>query len=153
MSFFIDVENAIAERLRQGLTDIKPLPKVYQSRDLAAIKDRSQGDLSVFVAYNGIISIKPIAPTVPNRGTITHEYLIWIVARSAKQHAGQIGTREIADPVLERIAELLMGCRVLKGLEALELAPSALSPAYSENGFGYFPLTFHQRKQLIGAKN
>lgn len=152
MSFFIDVENAIAKRLRERLTDIKPVPKVYQSRDLASIKDRSQGDLSVFVAYNGNGEVKPIAPTIPNRATITHEYLVWVVARSAKQHAGQLGTREIADPVLEQIVCLLMGCRVIKGLEPLELAPSAMSPAYSENGFGYFPLTFHQRKQLHGVR-
>ena len=148
MSFFIDVENAIAERLRQSLMDIQPTPKVYQGRDLAGIKDRSQGDLSVFVAYNGIINIEQAAPTTPHIGTITHEYLVWVVAKSAKQHAGQVGTREIADPVLEKIVCLLMGCRVCKGTEPLRIAPSAMSPAYSDNGFGYFPLTFHQRKQV-----
>lgn len=149
MSFFIDVETAIAEHLKQHL-DVQPAPRIYQSRDLASVKDRSQGDLSIFITYNGIINIKQIAPNVPNRGTITHEYIVWVVARSAKAHAGQIGTREVADPVLEQVVCLLMGKRLIKGLEPLELAPSALSPAYSENGFGYFPLTFHQRKQLIG---
>lgn len=151
MSFFIDVENAIAKRLQEKLTQ-QPIPRVYQSRDLAAIKDRSQGDLSIFVAYNGIHSIKAIAPTVPNRGTITHEYLVWVVARSAKAHAGQMGTRDLADPVLEQVACLLMGCRLLRGLEPLELVSGTLSPAYSENGFGYFPLRFHQRKQLHGVQ-
>ena len=150
MSHFIDIENAIAGYLRQKLTDIQPCPRVYQSRDLSNIKDKSQGDLNVWVTYNGIAEVHQAAPNVPNVGLIKHEYLVWIVAKSAKSHGNQAGTKELADPVIERVIELLMGARLIKGLEPLHLVPSGLSPAYSDNGYGYFPLAFHHRKQIRG---
>lgn len=153
MSFFIDVENAIAQRLRDKLPQcgcVEPTPRVYQSRDLNRIQDKSHGDLSIFVTYNGIVELADIAWNVPNRGTAIHEYIVWVVARSAKAHAGQVGTRELADPVLEAVIRILMGVRLLDGIERLRIAPSQLSPVYDDNGFGYFNLTFQLRRQLIG---
>lgn len=151
MSHFIDIENAIAERLTQKLADMQPKPRVFQSRDLSKIKDVSQGELSVFVTYNGIVSVEEAAPNAPAIGHITNEYLIWVVARSASQHGTQAGTKELADPVLERVIGLLMGVNLIKGLAPLRIAPSGLSPAYSDNGFGYFPLAFHHRKPVRGG--
>ena len=151
MSFFIHIENAITKRLRDNVAVMQPIPKVYQSRDLANIQDKSQGELSIFVAYNGIISIEHAAPTIHHIGVITHEFLVWVVAKSAKNHGTQAGTRELADPVLEKVVCLLMGCKLARDLEPLRLVANSMSPAYSDNSYGYFPLTFHQRKQVRGG--
>ena len=150
MSHFYAMETAIAEKLSEAFKNHQPRPRVYRSRDLANIKDKSQGDLSIFVAYNGIVAVSEAAPNVYQLGSITHEYMIWVVSKSAKDHGTQAGTRELADPILERVIELLMGQRPIKDEQVLRLAPSGLSPAYSTNGYGYFPLAFHHHKKVGG---
>ena len=58
MSLFYEVEDAIIQRLEAKFTGFDPLPKVKHGSDLANIKDKSQGDLTVFVAYNGISKVR-----------------------------------------------------------------------------------------------
>lgn len=147
MSHFIDVENAMAEVLKERLADMQPVPRIYQSRDLANIKDKSQGEVSVFVTYNGIAQVIEASNT-PTVSRIIHEFIIWVAAKSAKAHGTSQGTREIADPILERIIEVLMGLRPAKGLEPLKLVSGGVGPAYATSGYGYFPLTFHHGKTV-----
>ena len=64
MSLFYEVEDAIIARLEAKFTGFDPLPKVKHGSDLANIKDKSQGDLTVFVAYNGISKVQEAAETV-----------------------------------------------------------------------------------------
>jgi len=148
MSLFLEMEDAIIARLNARFADLTPVPRVYKSSDLAMIKDRSQGDLSVFVAYNGIVGAETAAPNVRHIGAIQQQWMIWVVSRSAKSHGAQAGTRELADPVLERIIESLMGAKLIKDIVQLVITDT-VSPAYSD-GFGYFPLAFNARKTVRG---
>jgi len=146
---FLEMEDAIVERLTDRLATLDPKPKVCRAADLDNIKDRSQGDLRVFVLYNGIAEVSVMHENAPNIGTLTNEYLVWVVARSAKSHADQSGTKMLADPVLEKIIVSLMGARLIKTARALHIVPSTIEPAYAE-GFGFFPLTFHHRINIRG---
>jgi hypothetical protein len=151
MSFFEDVELAIVARLEDKLSSLDPKPKIGRGRDLSNVKERSQGDLRVIVAYSGIVGVQEQAATIPHIATLTQSYIVWVVARSAKAHGTQSGTKELADPVLERVLEALMGCRVIKGQEPLRLSPSTVEPAYTDDGFGYFALEFNHRKTVRGG--
>lgn len=150
MSFFEDIEQAIVTRLEDKLSSLEPKPKIGRGRDLANVKERSQGDLRVIVAYAGIIGVQEQAPTIPHIATVTQSYIVWVVARSAKGHGTQDGTKELADPVLERVLEALIGCRVIGGQEPLRLSPSTVEPVYAD-GFGYFALEFNHRKTVRGG--
>lgn len=148
MSLFYEVEDAIIARLEAKFATLNPLPKVKHGSDLANIKDKSQGDLTVFVAYNGISEVKEASETVRCIGTVTNEYMIVVVARSAKDNDSRFGTRELADPVLEKVIAALMGWQPLAKTEQLRLDGS-LEPVY-QNGFGYFTLVFTHRKSVRG---
>lgn len=148
MSLFYQVEDAIIARLEAKFATLNPLPKVKHGSDLANIKDKSQGDLTVFVAYNGISEVKEASETVRCIGTVTNEYMIVVVARSAKDNDSRFGTRELADPVLEKVIAALMGWQPLAKTEQLRLDGS-LEPVY-QNGFGYFTLVFTHRKSVRG---
>lgn len=148
MSLFYQVEDAIIARLEAKFASLNPLPKVKHGSDLANIKDKSQGDLTVFVAYNGISEVKEASETVRCIGTVTNEYMIVVVARSAKDNDSRFGTRELADPVLEKVIAALMGWQPLAKTEQLRLDGS-LEPVY-QNGFGYFTLVFTHRKSVRG---
>ena len=148
MSLFYQVEDAIITRLEAKFASLNPLPKVKHGSDLANIKDKSQGDLTVFVAYNGISEVKEASETVRTIGTVTNEYMIVVVARSAKDNDSRFGTRELADPVLEKVIAALMGWQPLAKTEQLRLNGS-LEPVY-QNGFGYFTLVFTHRKSVRG---
>lgn len=148
MSLFYEVEDAIIARLEAKFSGLNPLPKVKHGSDLANIKDKSQGDLTVFVAYNGFESVKEAADTVRHIGTITNQFMVVVVARSAKDNDSRFGVRELADPVLEKIIAALMGWRPLPKTEQLRI-DSSLEPVY-QNGFGYFTLVFNHRKEIRG---
>ena len=148
MSLFYQVEDAIISRLEAKFLGLTPLPKIKHGSDLANIKDKSQGDLTVFVAYNGISDVKEAAETVRHMGTIENEYMIVVVAKSAKDNDSRLGTRELADPVLEKTIIALMGWQPLPQKEPLRLSGS-LEPVY-QNGFGYFTLVFTHRKSVRG---
>lgn len=148
MSLFYEVEDAIIARLEAKFAALNPLPKVKHGSDLANIKDKSQGDLTVFVAYNGISEVKEASETVRCIGTVTNEYMIVVVARSAKDNDSRFGTRELADPVLEKVISALMGWQPLAKTEQLRLNGS-LEPVY-QNGFGYFTLVFTHRESVRG---
>lgn len=148
MSLFYEVEDAIIARLEAKFSELNPLPKVKHGSDLANIKDKSQGDLTVFVAYNGFEGVKEAADTVRHVGTITNQFMVVVVARSAKDNDSRFGVRELADPVLEKIISALMGWRPLPKTEQLRI-DSSLEPVY-QNGFGYFTLVFNHRKEIRG---
>lgn len=149
MSHFKEVENLIADRLIESLATLNPKPRVYKGRDILNIQGQSQGDIAVYVAYSGIASVQEQSPATPQIGKITQEYLVWIAARSAKDHATQGGTKELADPVIEAVIESLMGLRLKKDIEPLHLVNNGLGPAYT-NGFGYFPVAFHHTRTVRG---
>lgn len=146
---FLAMESAIVDRLAMRLSMLDTKPKVCRAADLDSIKDRSHGELRVFVLYNGIAEIQTLNENAPNIGTLTNEYLVWVVARSAKAHAEQLGTKELADPILLEVIQALMGARLISGHRPLLLMPSTIEPAYAE-GFGFFPLTFHHRINIRG---
>lgn len=148
MSLFYQVEDAIIARLEAKFSGLSPLPKVKHGSDLANIKDKSQGDLTVFVAYNGFEGVKEASDTVRHIGTITNQFMVVVVARSAKDNDSRFGVRELADPVLEKIISALMGWRPLPKTEQLRI-DSSLEPVY-QNGFGYFTLVFNHRKEIRG---
>lgn len=149
MSLFLAMETAIVEQLEARFADMSPKPRVYTSTEIGNIKDQSQGDLNVFVAYNGIIAAEPQAPNIKHIGSITNQWLVWVVARSSRgQRNSGDGIRELADPVLERVIESLMGQKLLKEYEALTITDT-IPPAYGD-GFGYFPLAFNARKTVRG---
>ena len=150
MSFFKATENAIAERLKVKLADMSPNPRVYQSRDLVNIQDCSQGDITVFVTYTGLAGVNEMDSNAPHIVALTHEFVLWIVARGINPSQNKDSTKELADPLLERIVELLAGCRVVKGEKPLRLVDNGLGPAYSSE-FGYFPLAFHHTKVIKGT--
>jgi hypothetical protein len=147
MSTFIDVEEAIIERLEAKLAALTPKLKIYSASDLENAKDKSQVAAACFVAYNGISGVDQLR-NVPHIATLTQEFIIWTVTRSASRHGSNQGTRENADPILEGIIQALMGWKPVAGLPALEMV-EAPGPAYGE-GFGYFPLTFVLRRQVRG---
>lgn len=150
MSIFFDVEDAIIERLQTKLATVTPKPKIYPAYDLENAKDKSQGAANVFVAYNGIVNVEQMKGA-PHVGTITIEFILWVVTKSASRAGSQQGTRENADPILEGIIAALMGWRPAAGLPQMELVETT-GPAYGE-GFGYFPLTFHMKRQVRGDIN
>jgi hypothetical protein len=150
MSTFIDVEEAIIERLQTKLANLDKVPKIYSAIDLENAKDKSQLSAAVFVAYNGIVNVEQLTGA-PHIAHITQEFIIWTVTRSASRHASQQGTREIADPILEGIMQALMGWRPATGLRPLAMAETT-GPAYGE-GFGYFPLTFMLKREVRGDIN
>lgn len=149
MSVFTDIDAAIMTRLESKLSTLDPKPRLYSARDLANVKDRSQGDLAVYVTYNGIVGATPLN-NAPHVVTLEHEWYIWTVGRSAKDHANSGGTREMADPVLERIMESLTGWSAAPGVR-LELKPNP-GPAYGD-GFGWFPLVYGAKRQIRGNPN
>lgn len=149
MSHFLAMEDAIIAHLGVKLADLNPKPKLYNSADLMHIKDRSQGDLSVFVAFNGDVAVEDVAPNVRHIGRVTQQFMVWVVARSARDHATQHGTRQLADDVLSAVVMALIGAKLLPHYEQLTIA-DAPSPAYAD-GFGYFPLAFNTRKTVRGA--
>ena len=146
MSLFTDIDAAILARLTAKLADLDPLPKLYSGRDLENVKSWSQGDLSVFVTYNGITDTAPLAGT-PHIVRLEQEWIIWTVARSAKDHRSAGGTREAADPVMERILQALTGWSPVPGTR-LELKPNP-GPAYGD-GFGWFPLVYGAKRDIRG---
>lgn len=146
---FLDMEQAIVDRLTTKFASLTPKPVIKRAADLDQLRDRSQGDLQVFVLYNGMVEIETLNVNAPQIGTLTNEYIVWIVARSAKDHGEQSGTRQLADPVLLATIEALMGARLVPNMRPLHITSSTLSPAYAD-GFGFFPLTFHHRVNLRG---
>lgn len=150
MSTFIDVEEAICARLEAKLATLDPKPKIYSAIDLENTKDKSQVAAACFVAYNGITGIDALKGA-PHIATLAQEFIIWTVTRSASRHGSQQGTRENADPILEGIIKALMGWRPATGLPPLEMVETP-GPAYGE-GFGYFPLVFHMKRQVRGDVN
>lgn len=150
MSAFIDLELAIVARLETKLASLSPKPRIYSGADLENIKDRSHGDASVFVAYNGITSVEPLQGA-PSIATITTEYLIWIVTRSASRHASGQGVREGADDIVVAVIDALMGWR--KNSETPALGMTTAPAQVYTNGFGWFPLAFQCRRQARGNPN
>lgn len=149
MTGFKHIENLIAERLEQKLADMSPRPKIYKGQDILQIRDRSQGELSVFVTHTGLASVNE-KPGSPQVAEITREYVVWIVARSAKGHASSEGTKEIAGIAEDRVIEALIGLRLAKGLQPLRLVNNGLGHAYSD-AFGYFPVAFHHSTVISGS--
>jgi hypothetical protein len=146
---FVEVEDAIVARLeaRIGVATLPAKPRVTTMANLASIRDQSQGEASVFVAYNGLAGIQPLTGN-PAIVTVMQQFIIWTVARGSSRHATQEGTREIADPIMVVVLEALCGWRYAAGKSMLELAETP-GPAY-EDGFGYFPLIFQFRTQVRG---
>lgn len=147
MSTFIDVEEAICARLETKLATLSQKPKIYAAADLENAKDKSQAAAAVFVAYNGISKVDQLK-NVPHVATLTQEFIIWTVTKSASRHGSQQGTRENADPIIEGVIAALMGWKPAATLAALEMV-EAPGPAYGE-GFGYFPLVFQMKRQVRG---
>lgn len=144
---FQDVEQLIVERLTAKLAGLTPAPKVYTAVDLENAKNWSQLAASVFVAYNGITGVDSMKGT-PSIATLSQEFYIWTVTRSASRHGNQQGTRDAADPILEAVIRALLGWKAAATVPALEMK-DAPSPAYGE-GFGYFPLVFSLKRQIRG---
>lgn len=144
---FQDVEDLIVDRLELKLAGLTPCPKIYTATDLENAKNWSQVAASVFVAYNGITGVDSMKGA-PNIATLSQEFYVWTVTRSASRHGTQKGTREAADPILDGVIRALMGWKPGPAIPALELRDSP-SPAYAE-GFGYFPLVFSLRRQIRG---
>lgn len=149
MTGFKQIENLIAERLEQKLADMSPKPKICKGQDILQIRDRSQGELSIFVSYTGLASVNE-EQNAPHIAALTREYVVWVVARSAKGHANAEGTKDIAESVIERVMEALMGLRLAKGLMPLRLVNNGLGPAYSD-AFGYYPVAFHHSTIIRGS--
>lgn len=145
---FFDIEDAIITRLQAKLATLDKVPKVYPAVDLTNIRDKSQAALSVFVAYNGISNVEKL-PNAAHIMTLSNEFIVWTVSKSASRHGSQQGTRENADPVLEGIIKALAGWRPAATLPALEMVATP-GPAYGEDGFGYFPLVFQMKRQVRG---
>ena len=146
---FIAVEAAIAERLTLKLTSLEPKPSVHRAYDLANAQTRSHRDVSVYVAYNGITEVGDPGHNVASIAWTDHEFLIWVVAKSGREFQSGAGTREKADPVIDRVLESLLGW-VVDG-HPLRIAQSP-GPVYDPDGFGYFPLVFVQRRHVRGIK-
>lgn len=149
MTGFKQIENLIAERLELKLADMSPKPKVYKGQDILQVRDRSQGELSIFVSYTGIASVNE-EQNAPHIAALTREYVVWVVARSAKSHANSDGVKDLADCAVERVMQALMGLRLAKGLMPLRLVNNGLGPAYSD-AFGYFPVAFHHSTIIRGS--
>ena len=149
MTGFKQIENLIAERLEQALDDMSPKPKIYKGQDILQIRDRSQGELSIFVSYTGLASVNE-KPGAPQIAEMIREYVVWVVARSAKAHANGDGVKDLADTAIERVIQALMGLRLTKGLMPLRLVNNGLGPAYSD-AFGYFPVAFHHSTVVQGT--
>ena len=149
MTGFKEVENLIADRLEQKLADMTPRPKIHKGRDILQIKDRSQGELSIFVAHTGLARVNE-KPGAPHIAELTREYVAWVVVRSAKGHASSEGTKELADIAIERVIQALIGLRLAKGLQPLHLVDNGLGDAYSD-AFGYFPVAFHHSTVIHGS--
>lgn len=147
---FADVEDNVVTRLTAKLAALDSKPKVFTAANLTGIKDKSQGGASVYVAYNGISGITPLAAN-PAVVTVSHEFMVWTVTRSASRHGSQEGTRELADPIMVAVLQALCGWRHTTGAAPLELAETP-GPAYEE-GFGYFPLVFTLKQQIRGNPN
>jgi hypothetical protein len=146
----IEIEHAIVERLSDKLGSLTVAPKVYPGADLENIADKSQSAAAVFVAYNGIVGVEPMA-NVPGVAKIKVEFLIWVVTRSAKNHGSQQGTRETADPIVDAVLEWLSGWKPAQNIPAL--VPGESPGQVYRNGFGYFPLTFTTTRQVRGKPN
>lgn len=146
---FVEVEDAIVARLttRIDAAALSIKPRVTTMANIASIRDQSQGDANVFVAYNGLAGIQPLSGN-PAIVSVMQQFIIWTVARGSSRHATQEGTREIADPIMVVVLESLCGWRYAEGKTMLELAETP-GPAY-EDGFGYFPLIFQYRTQVRG---
>ncbi len=147
---FFDLEDAIIERLEAKLAVLDPKPKIYPAADLENAKEKSQAAAAVFVAYNGISGVDQLQGA-PHIVTLTNEFIIWAVAKSASRHGSQQGTREKVDPIIEGVIKALAGWKPTKELPALGLVPTP-APGYDE-GFGYFPLVFHIKRQVRGDIN
>jgi hypothetical protein len=150
MSIAIDIEDAIVTRLETKYTALDIVPKVYSGSDIENIIDRSQAAASVFVSYNGIVGIETIKGNAAII-TLTIEFILWVVTRSASRHDSQQGTREKADPIVLATLEALSGWRPIAGLSQLVPGESP-GQAYQE-GFGFFPLVFQTRRQVRGDVN
>jgi hypothetical protein len=148
-SLFIDIQDAIVARLTAKLAALNPAPKIYEGRDMEDVKRWSQGDLSVFVAYNGITETSALSQA-PHVVTLGQDWYIWTVARSAKNHRDGSGNREAADPVMKAILQALTGWMAAPGVR-LELKPNP-GPAYGD-GFGWFPLVYGAKRQIRGDTN
>lgn len=147
---FVEIENAIVSRLEARLASsaLPRIPRVYTAADFEAVRDRSQGDATITVAYNGIGRVTPLAGS-PLVVTVEAEFYVWVTARSASRAASQKGTRELADPLITLVMQSLCGWRPGAGEPPLELSESP-SPAY-EDGFGHFPFVFVIKQQVRGT--
>lgn len=148
-TLFVDIQEAIVTRLTEKLAALSPAPKIYEGRDMEDVKRWSQGDLSVFVAYNGITETSALSQA-PHVATIGQDWYIWTVARSARSHRDGSGERETADPVMTAILKALTGWSPVAGVR-LELKPNP-GPAYGD-GFGWFPLVYGAKRQIRGDIN
>lgn len=146
MTLFTDITEGTVARLQLKLAALDPQPKIYEGRDLEDVKKWSQGDLSVFVAYNGISNVEELNGA-PHIARLEHEWYIWTVARSAKNHRDGSGTRETADPVMEAIIMALTGWSPAPGVR-FHMRPNP-GPAYGD-GFGWFPLVYGAKRDIRG---
>lgn len=146
---FVEVENAIAERLTQKLGAL--VKYVYTAAELAQVEEESQKTPAVLVAFNGY---QPINPAGGSLGKIQLMEKAWLVVphvRSAIETRVQKGARDESSPIIKGVLEALCGWRpTVDGEMPLQLA-AAPGAAFTDAGFAYYPIAFTNRRTIRGT--
>lgn len=141
MSIFLDVEDAIVERLRDKLSTLDSPPKIFHGSDLQNVKDQSASARAVYVCYNGIVGIKAISQNVNHVVAMTNEFVIWVVTKRIVSRGNAKALFTKVDDILLGTIKALIGWKPSPENKTLALAQSP-APLYDSDGFGSFPLVF-----------
>jgi hypothetical protein len=152
MANFLTAESLIVDRLQDKVDAAdwtgKKKPRVLTTSQAAQVEERSQVVPAIYVVLDGYQPVEQVGA-----GAITSLESTWsivVAVRSAKSHDSGDGIREDATALIDLVLDALLGFKPSPAFAAMKAAPSP-GPAYTDAGFGYFPLIFTTRSTSRGS--
>lgn len=150
---FIDPEAAIAERLQARIDAVdwtgKSKPRVLSAADAANMEERSQIVPAFYIVFDSYAPTQQVGQGMVQE--IAQDWTINVAVRNARSHANAQGVRDEAAPLIDIVIRALAGWKPAQDFSAFRLI-AGTGPAFTEAGFGYFPLTFQTRTTVRGVQ-
>lgn len=152
MASLLDAESLIIARLQQRVDaadwtgSVKPI--VQSEAELAGVEEQSQVAPAIQVLLNGY---QPVDERGEGKITLFElDWLIVVAVRSGYEVRSGEGLRIEATPMMDLVLAALLGWKPSADFSHMKAAP-APGPAYTDAGFGYFPLMFKTRATVRGT--
>lgn len=140
----VAIQTAIAARL-QDRVNVK---RIYTAAEIAQTEEQSQLTPNLALMYNGYRTGEQLG--LGQIQELTFEFLVIVTVRNAYNTATHDGARDEASPLIDAVMAALLGYRPVQGMGTLRLA-DAPAAAFSEAGFGYYPVAFEISRTYRGT--